>query len=187
MALDRLKEAFAAIVRGMVPQVDYFAWYRARVVQQQLLASGASLVDVQPDDPRIPGMKGIPLRLGMPAVSVQIAPGGFVLVGWDGGDPGKPQAALWDGGEAPATKAVINALALFLGGEVGAEATIRGLTYRAAEATANNALVAAFTGLAAACVGPLAPLAAGFTAAATAVQAFESGSTTYLSTKAKVV
>jgi hypothetical protein len=186
MALDRLKESLAAVVRAMIPGVDYFGWYRARVIQQKVLTSGAMTVDVQPDDPRIPGMAGIKLKLGLPATTVTIPPGAYVLVGWEGGDPQRPQAALWDGGETPTTKTVINSLNLILGGELGAEAAIKGQTYRSGETTLNNSLANGFTALAAVSVGTLSPLAAGFSALAAALQTFEGGSPTYLATRAKV-
>lgn len=86
--------AIGALVDNAVAHVDLFALYEAQVIKQS-----GNTVDVQPKDSRLPGMSGVQLRHGLPAVSVTVAPGAFVLVGWDGGDPSKPYAALWGGGE----------------------------------------------------------------------------------------
>lgn len=93
--LDKLR----AIVRSMLTRratmtgVDLLGMYRAKVVAQ---SSDMLSLDVQPDDTRIPGMSGIPLRL-TPGLRCKVAAGKFVLVGWDGGDPSKPYATpAWD-------------------------------------------------------------------------------------------
>lgn len=91
---DRASGPFIAMVRAAVPHIDYLALYRATV-----LAQSGNSVDVQPEDQRIPQMTSVPLRHGLPAVSLQVAPGSTVLIGWMNADPLKPYAALWDGSE----------------------------------------------------------------------------------------
>lgn len=90
---DRLKAGFAALARQALPTVDYFALYRARVVRQ-----AGALLDVVPDDQRLPTMSEIPLKIGIPGAEVDFAPGAYVLVGWEGGDPARPHAMVWEGG-----------------------------------------------------------------------------------------
>lgn len=87
--LDKLR----GLVRSMIQPLDYLARYRAKVNAQ---ASDMLTVDATPDDTRIPGMSGIPLRLP-PGMRCKVQPGRFVLVGWDSGDPSKPYATPeWD-------------------------------------------------------------------------------------------
>ena len=90
---DEIRRSYRAIVRGAIPNIDYFAYYRAQVAAQ---ASDGSTVDVIPDDTRLPHCSGIALRLGLPGVTVTVEPGCYVMLGWDGGNPARPYATLWD-------------------------------------------------------------------------------------------
>lgn len=180
--VDRFMDPIERLVQGLIPGVDYLAWYRARVVAQALESSGKMTVDVVPDDHRIPPMARVSLKLGLPATEVKISPGAFVLVGWENGDPARPQAALWDGGEAPALKLVFNAIEAFVGGEVGAEPPPKGITYLGAEAAFFAALVSAVsTALSAAGAGGSIP------ALTAAFASFQSGAPTYLASRARVL
>jgi len=58
-----------ALVRAAVPTIDYFALYRAKVVSQ----AGQTL-DVVPEDPRLPSMGQVPIKLGVPGGEVQVSP-----------------------------------------------------------------------------------------------------------------
>jgi hypothetical protein len=78
----------------------------------------------------------------------------------------------------------------FVGGVLGAVAALMGEPHQQAEATLVTGLIAAFSALAAASTGPLAGLAAGFTAAGTALTQFQTAATAqqnFLARKAKVV
>jgi hypothetical protein len=114
---QRGRAPLVASVRGALPQIDYLTTYRAKVVAQS--ADGKTL-DLQPDDARLPGMQQVPLRLGLPGVIALLAPGAFVEVGWDGGDPSQPHAKLFEGGET-VTKLVVKATMVYLGDEAGAK------------------------------------------------------------------
>lgn len=95
----RLKGAFQALAYGAVPGIDYMGLYRARVLKQH---ASLNRVDVQPEDPRLPPMANIPLRVGAPGDRYKLAthPGGqprvplYVLVGWE--RPDLPFATLWE-------------------------------------------------------------------------------------------
>jgi hypothetical protein len=114
---DRLKAAFFALFRASVPRLDYYGWYRAKVVDK----SSNGLLDVVPDDPRIPPMGGVPLMLGGPGMKVEVRPGAYVMVGWSGADPAVPVAQAWDNGDGSAIKITIVADKIFLGGKDIAE------------------------------------------------------------------
>lgn len=128
MISDRLGDAWDALVHSALPHVDYLALYAARVV---VFDKDHQTIDVRPDDPRLPGMGGIAFRHGLPGAVVDVAKGTTVLVGWADGDPSKPYACLWGGGEAVASL-TLNALRLNLGGEEGAEPVPKGLSLNAA-------------------------------------------------------
>lgn len=90
-----IKGAITALVNQAIAGIDYFALYDAKVVSQ---SSDGTMVDLQPGDSRLPGMGSVPLR-GQPGVVAMVAPGSFVRLGWDRGDPSMPYAGLWQGGE----------------------------------------------------------------------------------------
>jgi hypothetical protein len=75
-----------------------------------------------------------------------------------------------------------------LGAANAVEQLLKGTTYRSAESQMNigvGGLQATYTSMAALCVGPLAPLAAGFTALAAAIGAFEAQASSFLSDVSK--
>ena len=118
-----IREAIGAIVRQEMGNIDYFTLYDAKIISQ---SADGSTVDLQPGDPRLPGLSKVPLRLGIPGATVQVTPGGFIRLGWDRGNPSMPYAALWQGGESP-IKVVIKGASVYLGDESGAVALV-GLT-----------------------------------------------------------
>jgi len=91
-ALDRVKTYLARIVDDVMRRVDWYAWYPARVLGQ----SEDGTLELRPDNPRVPGLSKVPLRLGVPGVRVNVLPGARVLVGFEGGDPSRPVASLWE-------------------------------------------------------------------------------------------
>jgi hypothetical protein len=90
--MDELKGELQALVRGFVRDLDYAKSYPAKVVKQ---ASDGTL-ELQPENTRLPGMTGVPLRYGMPGVTVKVQPGGRVFVTFEAADPQRPVATLWD-------------------------------------------------------------------------------------------
>jgi hypothetical protein len=185
---DRLKASLFALMRAASPRSEYGCLYLGRVVAQ---SADLRIVDVVPDDQRLPTMGGIELR-GEPGDTVDlrdpvtgsVPEGVSVLVGWENGDPSKPFSCLWRGGVPQ--RRTLSAEVLNLGGDEGAEPTIKATTYRAAEADLYAQVIATLTSMAGACTGPLAPLAAGFTTLAQAFQQFETKQTTFLTSNARV-
>jgi hypothetical protein len=89
---DRAKAAFEALVRGVLPDLDFLARYPARVVKQ----NGDGTLELIPDDARIPGMSKVPIRYGVPGIRATVAPGARVLLGFAGGNRDAPEAELWE-------------------------------------------------------------------------------------------
>jgi hypothetical protein len=76
----------------------FLGLYTAQVVRQA--ADGT--LDLMPADDRLrsQGLQAIPIRHGLPGVTVEVDAGENVLLGFDAGDPSKPYAALWHAGQA---------------------------------------------------------------------------------------
>ena len=144
MSWDRIKESFFRAARGASPRVEYYRPFFGTVVAQK-----GNTVDVVPDDPMMPatGLQGIPLRHGLPGISVSVTVDPMkktsVVVAYENGDPARAYASLWAGSEAGVT-AVWAADLLTLGGTVGAEPPVKGVTF--------NTALAAFLTAFAACV-----------------------------------
>ncbi len=86
--LDRILE----VVRR---QTDYHALWPATVVKH----IWGSTLELLPDDERLRGIGGldkVPLRVDSPGSSILVAAGARVYVGFDGGDPKRPYATLFD-------------------------------------------------------------------------------------------
>lgn len=91
---NRLLAALEVVVRRVTRRMDYHALYPARVVAQD----GDGPLDLQPDDPRVPAPRAVPYR-SLPGVRFRVPAGTRVLLGYEGGDPSKPVAQLWELGE----------------------------------------------------------------------------------------
>jgi hypothetical protein len=89
---DRIKGALLALVRSATRRYDYFALYPCRVLSQN--ADGT--LELVPDDETMPGQSHVPLRLGLPGVSVKVKTGARVLLGYEAGDPQRPVATVWE-------------------------------------------------------------------------------------------
>lgn len=176
-AWDRVKQSFFSAVRASAPRAAYMGFYRGAVVSQ----SGQT-VDVKLDDPRLPGMSALPIQVGIPGATVEMAAGARMLVAFENGDPAKPVALFWEG--AQARRISLPTDLLELGAEGAADAVVKGTTYRDAEHQLNAGplgLSAAFDLLQAAAVGLLAPLKPGLLQAKAALEAFEAQAGEYLS------
>ncbi len=91
---DRVKKHLAAVVEILVgKRLDYSALYPAKVVRQS-----GNLLEVIPEDDRIKGngMASVPIRHGLPGVTVEVSQGARVRIGFENQDPKKPFAALFD-------------------------------------------------------------------------------------------
>lgn len=89
--------AIQALIRQEVAPLDFYAFYDAKIVKQ---STDGTTVDLQPSDPRLPGLSNVRLRNGVAGTVCKVAAGAFVSLGWDNGDPTKPYAQTWGGGES---------------------------------------------------------------------------------------
>lgn len=89
----RGRGALEALVRRMLAPMLYFGRYVATVVKQD-----GDLLEVVPDDPRIPGLTKVPIRYPLPGMSVTVRTGARVLISFEAGNPAKPFAELWESG-----------------------------------------------------------------------------------------
>lgn len=90
---DRLKRGLLAIVESMIrKRVDYLAMYPGKLVRQN--ANGT--VDVVCEDARIGSLAAVPIRIGVPGVTVVVKTPSRVLITFENGNPQAPIACLWD-------------------------------------------------------------------------------------------
>lgn len=75
---------------NQVAPLRYHGLYPARVVSCDF---AAQTVDVQPEDPTLPDLGKVRMR-SAPGLRIEVAGGQRVLIGFQGGDPDKPFAAL---------------------------------------------------------------------------------------------
>lgn len=99
-ARGALRGKLEAVIRWVMRDTIYLGTYTAEVASQA--ADGT--LDLLPDDDRLKaeGLQGVPIRHGLPGVTVAVPAGERVLLGFDGGDPDKPFAALWHEGQVTA-------------------------------------------------------------------------------------
>lgn len=180
---DRLVAAMDRLARGAPTSVDHRFRYWADVIAQ---AGGT--VDARPEIAGVPDMGGVPLA-AQAGDSVDGVQGGRVLLGW-AGDGSQRVAHGFDAGAVPTKRTIAVLAQLLLGGiEASAFPALVGSLHQLSEAALVTQLIAAFSTLAAACTGPLAPLAAGFAAvgaALTAYQAAAAAANNFLSKKVSV-
>ena len=105
MMFDRIKGPLAEFVRAITARIDWFALYPCRVVAQ----NADKTLELQPDNTRVPSVSKVPIRLGIPNATVTVTAGSRVHLGFEGGDPTKPYAALW--GPSTVTELVIGSSA----------------------------------------------------------------------------
>jgi hypothetical protein len=91
---DRVRGAFARLTNKVLPDIDYSKPYRAKVVSQ----NGDGSLELLPLDAKLPPLSRVPIRYGIPGLSAKVAPGCTCLVAFDGGDPSRPTASLFDAG-----------------------------------------------------------------------------------------
>lgn len=103
VSLDRIKTHLARLVENVTRRVDYFALYPCKVVSQ----NNDGTLELKPDSTRLPGLSKVRIRHGLPGVAVKIDGGSRVLLGFEGGSPTAPYAALWEFDGAKLTEIAI--------------------------------------------------------------------------------
>ena len=64
---------------------------------------GNGSLDLVPDSPRVAPCQGVPYRT-LRGLSVDVAAGARVLLGYEGGDPSQPYALAWEIGSATSVR-----------------------------------------------------------------------------------
>lgn len=93
---DRVKGAFFRAVKGAEPRAVYGRIYAGEIISQ---SADLTEVDMKLDDPTVPGMSGLPLKVGVPGVLVKLKFGSGVVrgaVAFSNGDPAQAFALLLD-------------------------------------------------------------------------------------------
>lgn len=91
---SRLTAAFDGMVKRATRRLDYLAVYPGRVVEQR--ADGT--LDVVADSPDVQLPRAIRYRT-LPGLALEVPAGTRVAVGFEGGDPARPFAGLWELGD----------------------------------------------------------------------------------------
>ena len=94
-----LLAALERLLGRLTRRVDYTALWPARVVAQR----GDGSLDIVPDSPRVAPCQGVPYRT-LRGLSVDVAAGARVLLGYEGGDPSQPYALAWELGDATSVR-----------------------------------------------------------------------------------
>ena len=94
-----LLAALERLLGRLTRRVDYTALWPARVVAQR----GDGSLDLVPDSPRVAPCQGVPYRT-LRGLSVDVAAGARVLLGYEGGDPSQPYALAWEIGDATSVR-----------------------------------------------------------------------------------
>jgi hypothetical protein len=92
----KLRGGLERLIRWVMRDAFYLGQFTCQVISQA--ADGT--LDLMPDDSRLraQGLQSVPIRHGLPGTTVRVASGARVLLGFDGGDPRQPYAALWHEG-----------------------------------------------------------------------------------------
>lgn len=90
-----LLAALERLLGRLTRRVDYTALWPARVVAQR----GDGTLDLHPDSARVAPCQSVPYRT-VRGLSVEVAAGARVLLGYEGGDPARPYALAWELGDA---------------------------------------------------------------------------------------
>lgn len=95
---DRLKREVTLFIKKVlglfiVPSIDYLAAYPCKVITQ----NSDGTLELSPDDSRLPpSYSHVPIRYGIPGITVQVANGGRALLQFTGGDPTKQYCTIWE-------------------------------------------------------------------------------------------
>ena len=94
--LEILRAELARFVRAVTARFEHAVLYPATVRAQA--DDGTLALELDAGAP-VPSLVGVPIRHGLPGVTaVAVQAGARVRVGFDGADPSRPFAVLWDAG-----------------------------------------------------------------------------------------
>jgi hypothetical protein len=88
---SKLLEGLFRLIDQRTRRLDYCALYPCTVVQQR--ADGT--LDLAPETTALPAPQAVPYRT-LPGVALTVPAGSRVLLGFEGADPARPVALLWE-------------------------------------------------------------------------------------------
>ena len=88
---DKTTAALRSVIELETRHTDAHAVYT-----MQVTAQSGQAVDVKSNSDDVPDMGRVPIRYGIPGMSVSIAPGAKVLVTYENGDRHRPVVISWD-------------------------------------------------------------------------------------------
>lgn len=88
---SKLLEGLFRLIDQRTRRLDYCALYPCTVVAQR--ADGS--LDLQPETPTLPAPQAVPYRT-LPGIALTVPAGARVLLGFEGADPARPVALLWE-------------------------------------------------------------------------------------------
>lgn len=117
--MSALRDGLDALIeRRTRPVATYAAFWPATVVAQ----AADGLLELQPDSDAVPGVTGVPIRVGIAGAKLEVPRGARCLLGWEGADPQRPYVAAWVDGTMPGASRI--AIASGPAGNVAAEHVI---------------------------------------------------------------
>lgn len=123
---ERLKAALRRLVGEF--RLDYLALYPATVLKDY----GDMHLDLRPDRAALPDMVRVPMRLFLPGATVRVSANSRVLLAFEGGDPARPVALLWEAGGleqvaiTASTSVVVEAPTIKLGANASKKVALNG-------------------------------------------------------------
>lgn len=97
--VDRVKSGLVSFIRRtlgafIINRVDYLAVYSCKVISQ----NGDGSLDLVADDNRVGTFTHVPIRYGVPGISVTVPAGSRCYLTFGNGDPSKPIVVDWESG-----------------------------------------------------------------------------------------
>lgn len=96
--IERIRRDIEAIIERVVDPERMLLWPGANRGATTNQADFAPAVDPRTNAQPVPGLTGVPLRVGLPGVELELADGQQALIGYEGGDRSRPFIALWSPG-----------------------------------------------------------------------------------------
>lgn len=95
LTLDPLHQGLKQFILETISQLDYYAMYPGKVVVQR----EDGTIDIILDNPRLPPLTSVPIRLPWPGAKINVMPNTRVLVSFEDADPTQFSAQLWQTGQ----------------------------------------------------------------------------------------
>ena len=125
-ATDRVKDSLSAVIKAIAAG-NFHARFRYRVVKQSADSKTVDCVP-DPDTKELSGLTSVPIKHGVPGLTVKILPGAFVMVGFENHDPRRPFVSEWEAG-ANVQVVTLETLSTLLGSAQASQPMILGTSF----------------------------------------------------------